>query len=38
MFSNFLVFNGFQIVAEFGVFNINYYMFNGDWGASKWWI
>jgi glycoside/pentoside/hexuronide:cation symporter, GPH family len=36
--ATFLVFNGFQIVAEFGVFIINYYMFNGDWGASKWWI
>lgn len=36
--ATFLVFNGFQIVAEFGVFIINFYMFNGDWGASKWWI
>lgn len=36
--ATFLVFNGFQIVAEFGVFIINFYMFNGDWSASKWWI
>lgn len=36
--ATFLVFNGFQIVAEFGVFIINFYMFDGDWGASKWWI
>lgn len=36
--ATFLVFNGFQIVAEFGVFIINYYMFDGDWVASKWWI
>ncbi|WP_298538775.1 MFS transporter [uncultured Aquimarina sp.] len=36
--ATFLVFNGFQIVAEFGVFIINFYMFNGDWGASKWWV
>ncbi|MGH1385282.1 MFS transporter [Kordia sp.] len=36
--ATFLVFNGFQIVAEFGVFIINFYMFDGDWGASKWWV
>ena len=36
--ATFLVFNGFQIVAEFGVFIINFYMFDGDWEASKWWI
>ncbi len=36
--ATFLVFNGFQIVAEFGVFIINFYMFEGDWVASKWWI
>jgi GPH family glycoside/pentoside/hexuronide:cation symporter len=36
--ATFLVFNGFQIVAEFSVFIINFYMFDGDWGASKWWI
>ncbi|MEL6558147.1 MAG: MFS transporter [Bacteroidota bacterium] len=36
--ATFLVFNGFQIVAEFGVFIINYYMFDGDWVASKWWV
>lgn len=36
--ATFLVFNGFQIVAEFGVFIINFYMFNGDWVASKWWV
>jgi GPH family glycoside/pentoside/hexuronide:cation symporter len=36
--ATFLVFNGFQIVAEFGVFIINFYMFDGDWVASKWWV
>ncbi|MBW1295374.1 MFS transporter [Aquimarina litoralis] len=36
--ATFLVFNGFQIVSEFGVFIINFYMFDGDWGASKWWV
>lgn len=36
--ATFLVFNGFQIVAEFGVFIINFYMFDGDWNASKWWV
>lgn len=36
--ATFLVFNGFQIVAEFGVFIINFYMFDGDWSASKWWV
>ena len=36
--TTFLVFNGFQIVAEFGVFIINFYMFGGDWEASKWWV
>ena len=36
--ATFLVFNGFQIVAEFGVFIINFYMFDGDWAASKWWV
>lgn len=36
--ATFLVFNGFQIVAEFGVFIINFYMFDGDWTASKWWV
>lgn len=36
--ATFLVFNGFQIVAEFGVFIINFYMFDGDWGASKMWV
>jgi len=36
--ATFLVFNGFQIVAEFGVFIINFYMFEGDWVASKWWV
>lgn len=36
--ATFLVFNGFQIVAEFGVFIINFYMFDGNWEASKWWV
>ena len=36
--ATFLVFNGFQIVAEFSVFIINFYMFDGDWGASTIWI
>ncbi len=36
--ATFLVFNGFQIVAEFGVFIINFYMFEGNWGASKLWV
>ncbi|MBN2143569.1 MAG: MFS transporter [Candidatus Aureabacteria bacterium] len=30
----FLVFNGFQLIAGLGPFNINYYLFGGDWGKS----
>ena len=36
--ATFLVFNGFQLVAEFGVFIINFHLFDGDWAASKWWV
>ncbi|MDN3204814.1 MFS transporter [Algoriphagus sediminis] len=35
--ATFLVFNGFQIVAQFSLFIIVYYMFNGDYGAAGQW-
>ncbi|SFN60506.1 glycoside/pentoside/hexuronide:cation symporter, GPH family [Algoriphagus ornithinivorans] len=35
--ATFLVFNGFQIVAQFSLFIIVYYMFNGDYGVAGQW-
>jgi len=35
--ATFLVFNGFQIVAQFSLFIIVYYMFNGDYGNAGTW-
>ncbi len=35
--ATFLVYNGFQIIAQFSLFIIVYYMFNGDYGAAGQW-
>jgi len=35
--ATFLVFNGFQIIAQFSLFIIVYYMFNGDYGLAGTW-
>jgi len=36
--ATFLVFNGYQIIAEFGLFIIAFYMFNGDFGEAGLWM
>lgn len=35
--ATFLVFNGFQLVAAFGVFIIVFYMYSGDYGVAGTW-
>ncbi len=35
--ATFLVFNGFQIIAQFSLFIIVYYMFNGDYALAGTW-
>ncbi len=35
--ATFLIFNGFQLVAQFSFFIIVFYMFNGDYGAAGTW-
>ncbi len=35
--ATFLVFNGFQIIAQFSLFIIVYYMFKGDYGLAGTW-
>ncbi|MFK7746884.1 MAG: MFS transporter [Kordia sp.] len=36
--ATFLVFNGYQIVAEFGLFIIAFHMFGGDFGQAGLWM
>jgi GPH family glycoside/pentoside/hexuronide:cation symporter len=36
--ATFLVFNGYQIVAEFGLFIIAFYLFSGDFGEAGLWM
>lgn len=36
--ATFLVFNGYQIVAEFGLFIIAFHMFSGDFGQAGLWM
>lgn len=36
--ATFLVFNGYQIVAEFGLFIIAFHMFSGDFGEASLWM